>query len=298
MTEQVFDTFEEFLKVYGYGGTFNRHKQCIFRGEGSCKYKLLPSSLREVNINWFKSIMKDRFGIDYYDTGISLVSSEHALLVDFYERCNSLGHDIPFIMNMQEKLLHQFWGPPFEHNFWLPDELFELAGIAQHYGLPTRLLDWTLDINIALYFALNGRIGKSISKDDNYIALWIFEYRMMWPRQLYPTFKIIYPKYKSNPNITAQKGVFTLWQQSYEEIANNEEILTFDANFEKVYQKIHDRELLFKILINANEVGKIFDFLKHYGYTSSSLFPGFHGVVKSMKDIEKLSFHRSKNGNI
>ena len=128
-----------------------------------------------------------------------------------------------------------------------------------------------------------------MSKDDNYIVLWLFEYRLMWPRDLYPTCKIIYPKYHSNPNLTAQKGVFTLWQNTYKELNNNSNILPFNELFDNNYLKIDERELLYKIYINVKEIDKIYKYLIHYGYTSSSLFPGFYGVAQSINDITNLT---------
>jgi hypothetical protein len=36
---------------------------------------------------------------------------------------------------------------------WPPDQLLSLLALAQHHGLPTRLMDWSVNAYIAAYFA-------------------------------------------------------------------------------------------------------------------------------------------------
>lgn len=49
---------------------------------------------------------------------------------------------------------------------WWPNEKFrEVISLAQHYGLPTRFLDWSYDYKSALYFALKDIVEKPLDKD-------------------------------------------------------------------------------------------------------------------------------------
>lgn len=127
--------------------------------------------------------------------------------------------------------------------YWLPDEVFELAALAQHYGLMTRLIDWTQNVQIALHFAAFGNM-KSKTKADSFSvwainAEWLQELKKFqlkdigmisrtlktkgisederWINEAYDNslpLRFCLPHYALNPNLCAQKGVLTLWQHN------------------------------------------------------------------------------------
>jgi hypothetical protein len=49
---------------------------------------------------------------------------------------------------------------------WIFDDLEELTALAQHYGIPTRMLDWTYDFDTALYFASINVAKKVVGKSN------------------------------------------------------------------------------------------------------------------------------------
>lgn len=102
-----------------------------FRGQNNASYQLIPSAMRSM---WETA--------DYYGRPI-----EPQPLTRFHNRGTYVSYINQFAM------LEDFKKIAIEHIRFVPKYDLEWLFIAQHYGLPTTLLDWTTDPLVALFFS-------------------------------------------------------------------------------------------------------------------------------------------------
>jgi hypothetical protein len=117
-------------------------------------------------------------------------------------------------LEMQEKLLlHRFRRRSYEHRGRILND-WETLFLARHHSLPVRLLDWTSNPLVALYFA--SKYQKE--KDNTDGAIWWFRrrYRKMnidvfdqTPPFEYKGIQLVFPYYPTM-RMTAQSGIFTI----------------------------------------------------------------------------------------
>lgn len=156
-------------------------------------------------------------------------------------------------------------GYPFLKEYENDD--LEILSIAQHHGLPTRLLDWTKNLMTAIYFSVEEPFNQEDKKETEFSSIHI--YRTTTKVKLDKTFnpfeinevKRFIPKHWDN-RIIAQNGQFTVHPNPYEPWNPN--------GLEKIY--IH-----FKI---RKEIKTI---LNNYGVHAGSIYPELDGIARHIK---------------
>ena len=215
------------------------------------------------------------------------IAAEYNIIRNFYYSCNDANLYVPNCRIRKYPIddISVF----LNHETWLPEDLYEITGLAQHYGLPTRLLDWSKDIYVSLYFACLGvmnEIKKEKRINDDHIVLWALNAKKIEVDKsigkMIPL-KFIKPSYHGNPNLGAQKGLFTLWEfVSDEERKNEVEVTPLDTFL--INKAMDDQTLLYKLTLPTKFVLSLYVMLRNLGYGASRIFPGYNGVSQLLSE--------------
>jgi len=138
----------------------------------------------------------------------------------------SIGHDLKFAGRtlvadeaMERRLLNRFKRFAWGHLNRVQSD-WEALFLARHYELPTRILDWSSNPLVAVYFACSperesareGAVWGLLRIPDEIGDLNILAIPEPDPISLFPcgpvAVKLVYPVYNSE-RMTAQKGIFT-----------------------------------------------------------------------------------------
>lgn len=350
------DEYQHLLDIINIGNDEDIRENFIFRGLKKETYNLIPSALRynkktkEQYINKFIIDSEFNFHITREHeleidgetkTGFSQdiinksnqsvdvnskfnVSSEGAMqfkresyvLLNFLDYADKLGLKIPTSSYVRRRIHNHLSYLPKEKYVWPESDFYEIISLAQHYGIPTRALDWSYDFKVALYFATEDILENNT--DD--CVLWAFNYKLFEDNYhphldlINPTHEpdeiVIYrPEYNNNSNLKSQKGLFTFIPT---DIDKADESIEFDRTItdllierryhyeydEKIilyhiggFRKfgIKDNEKIFhKFVISGNLKAKILKDLFNDGYAPENIYPGFKGVVDSIEKRAKL----------
>jgi hypothetical protein len=245
-------------------------KSVIFRGI-DCPYKILPTIIR----SYWKCCN---------------IKNEGFYQVDFgkFEKCykdwrNKI--DGAKFLDFEQTLFNSFKRQARIYTKEVPNNDWEWLAFGQHYGLPTRLLDWTKNPLAALYFA----IRDTSTQNDAWVYVMEFgslakghEYMIDIsnpPSKSPLEYKCNFNRYIpsiSDARMAAQQSVFTI----------NEDPFNLISDMKDVEDK--------KIAINPSSKKKIRKQLQRLGVNQSSLFPDIVGLAQNLEWVWE-NFRKDKD---
>lgn len=312
LIEKRYDTAKDFLTDISYGGEIYRmlNNSIVFRGHQSSTYQLIPSALRK------KILFKNQDGTIYIEDDSNEVKFseserlqrdlEYLNLRVFFDECDENGLWLPHVDRIRKYLVtyKDLNSAGLLTDEWIPYDLLELTALAQHYGVETRLLDWTSSIDTAIYFAIHKEpVLSDVDKgkdESKYVAIWMLDTSIEHKSK---SLRFIRPPYNGNPNLAAQKGLFTYWKEPGFKLSSNVigedewiEIQKVRINRqpldERLTHEIGNRKLdktyLWKLLIPRDGRKELYSFISRRGVTAASLFPGYAGIVRGINERKEI----------
>ncbi len=207
-----------------------------------------------------------------------------------------LGRSITFNAAQERELLTQFRRHSYEHFGRIASE-WENLFVARHHGLPTRLLDWSFNPLVALYFAaffeseqvLADRNEGGASKEQLNVdgTVWAIQRRRdiqeldvlsdaRSPLEL-RGIKLVFP-FNPTPRMTAQSGIFTLHGVPWTDMVR-------DAGQPYAPEELDVAKLIKWTVRSCDKMGIVLD-LERLAINSRTLFPDIEGLARGLWQTE------------
>jgi FRG domain-containing protein len=221
--------------------------------------------------------------MDYRELGgkvldaLSQATGEMHAIDEFVQLADNVGLRIPSTESSQldrymSRLLHAHMTSIMEgYHEWLeptPDDTF---GLAQHHGVPTRLIDFTRNPLVAAFFAVQRVEGENI-------AVWAVDSELL---SAYSSIRMLNCRRYDNSFLHAQDGLF-LWDT----IANATFIATgvwptLDAVIEQA-ERASGAEIVRKLTLPASQAQRLLRLLWRERVSLAHLMPSYDNIAKSL----------------
>lgn len=275
MFERMFKKFFNQNKDYFPAKAITEFKNFIFRGQADSSWHLIPASLREEN---------------------SQHKSEIQGCFDLINVCDEMSIPIPSDnYDLREKLKLAIENGGLQTNNWISSDYYELLAYAQHYGVNTRLLDWSYHPLVSLYFSSVDWLGKEPT--TQFFSIYIFCIDDLREELKDECIKIDTPK-GLNKHISKQRGCFILIKQcDFINSAKTRSIFKALNHSENPSQikhmndiiKAHQKDYkLLKIDIPISCAKTIFQYCNNMNFNAAQLFEGNEAIKKRLKEITFL----------
>jgi hypothetical protein len=184
-------------------------------------------------------------------------------------------YDLPNVEDTEREMLEDFQRRSIHLIEYHPGNSWDWLALAQHHGMATRLLDWTENPLIALWFSMSPKLedmnvdysvvwGFNVPKEDIVISTGDkdpFKGR---------TVKVFKPNHITK-RISSQFGWFTIHKSD-----SDKKFIPFE-NYD------HYSERLFKIKISSKCFKECKIRLHNFGINSSSMYPDIDGLAKHVE---------------
>jgi len=252
----------------------------IFRGHARASWSLLPAAFREESVAPFDGIPTIRIAEG------ARTAWERLVLREFGESLDAVGLALP---GMTRQQLGQLKAESSVSPQWIR-ECIELAALAQHHGVPTRLLDFTQHAFVAAYFAAL----PPASHPGRDLCVWALDRSFLdhGNRCNGVWFSELRASRATNPNLHAQAGSFVVWT-GLARIVPLDGLLrsVVSGRFRLSSGSLMGRfPIMRKLILPRREAPRLLELLVDERVTGATLFPGVDGVVREMK--ERLLYKR------
>lgn len=183
----------------------------------------------------------------------------------------------PFENTMKDRMRRVLQARTQAHLGLYEDDEYLLA-LAQHYGAPTRLLDWSRSPEVAAYFAASDSVANATKAE----MFSVFAMASIYENSHGVSgSRIIQPPFGGNDNMASQRGVFMLHNWGAANIWDSQQ----ETHTER--SPVVDADLTTRLLrfdLPTDRASEVLSELHSRGVEGSNVYPGNRGIVQLAVD--------------